>query len=339
MTDQRTLYRYWRAELASPGSQSRDTADTPTDGFWRAQAAKTKPDYPVAIWHEGEVETIKIGRRQFDGGSTAEGHDFRDGTWQHCVAVTKEIYDAAVDTGFWPDGKPARKMSDEERMGIEVGGGDNAPSTEDSLGDQIASLADIINNTDEPKTQDEANALAGRLDKMRALLKLAEAARVKEKEPDLQGGREVDAKWQAIGQPGGDAYRDGEAKRKAFLKKEQARLDAEAEERRKQQQAEIEAQQAAAAAEAAERGEPVPAATPAAAVVPPAEPQRARAGSTFGRATGLRKVTRAKITDIGKLLQALSTHKEMIEFAQTLANRAAKAGIPLDGMEIEEVME
>jgi hypothetical protein len=29
----------------------------------------------------------------------------------------------------------------------------------------------------------------------------------------------------------------------------------------------------------------------------------------------------------------------MLEFAQTLANRAAKAGIPLDGMEIEEVME
>jgi len=331
MTDQRLLYKYWRAELASPGSQSRDTADGYTDGFWRANAARTKTDYPVAIWHDGDDEQIKVGRKQF-AGNMPEGNDFRDGTWQHCIAVTKEVYDAAVETGFWPDGKPARKMSDEEKMGIDTGSGDNAAPVEETLADQIASLADVINKTAEPSTQEEANALSGRLDKMRTLLRLAEAERVKLKEPHLQAGREIDATWAAVKQPGEQAGIAGEARRKAFLRKEQARLDEEARQERLRKQAEIDAENErirleneARFAEAQQAGaadvELVPEVQAPATVV---EPPRATAGSAFGRASGLKKVKVVDAIDYPALTKHfLDVNDE--DFRNYLMDRAKKA--------------
>lgn len=240
MTDPK-LYLYWQAELSKPGLMSRDTTD-PVDGFWRINAAKTKADHPVAIWHEGGSEIIQIGRSTRHAGASAEADDFRSKSWMHCQAVTQEAYNAALETGFWSDGKPSRRMSDEEKMGIDTGSGDNNAPLSESLADQIAALADKINKTAEPTTQDQANALSGMLDKMRALLKLAEAERVKEKQPFLDGGKEVDQRWQAIGEPGGNAYRDGEARRKAFLKKLQDKLDAEARAERKRQQDAVDAE-------------------------------------------------------------------------------------------------
>lgn len=340
------LYAYWRQELKTPG-QSRDTADTPTDGFYRAKAAKTKPDYGVAIWRAPEGEVIQIGNRQITGDSS-DGHDFRDGAWQHCEAVTKEVYDAAMETGFWPDGKNARKMSDEERMGIDISAGDNAAPIEESLADQIATLAEKIDGTVEPTTQDQANTLSGLLDKMRALLKLAEAQRVTEKEPFLQGSRDVDAKWKAIGEPGGNAYRAGEERRKAFLKKEQARLDAIAAEERRKQQAIIDAENERIrqenekrAAEAAEAGEPEPAPVMPEISAPAVEAQRATAGSTFGRSSGLRKVTVVDTVDVAVLTKHFidSADEDFATYLNTRAAKAVRAKVKLPGVTTKEELQ
>lgn len=334
------LYAYWRTELKSPG-QSRDTADGDTDGFWRAKAAKTKPDYPVAIWHDGDDEVIKIGNKQI-AGNMPEGNDFRDGTWQHCIAVTKEQYDAAIETGFWADGKNSRKMSAEEKMGIDIAPGDNAAPIDETISDQISAAVAKADAIKSVKTEAEAKAANELADKLNTLFKLGDAERAKEKAPFDQGAKDVQARWLPIINPASEARerlvgRGGLVKQ--WLKAEQDRIDREdAEERRRQQEEadRIRRENEKAAAEAAEQGKPEPEPIAPPDPVPAVEPQRARAGNTFGRATGLRKVVSAQIDDIEKVLLALKTHKEMIAMVQTLANRAAKAGIALDGMTIRE---
>lgn len=346
MTDQRTLWRYWRTELAAPGTQPRNEVTVPIAGYYRADGAKSKPSWPVAVWYDDDgTPHHKVGNNQKDG------HDefsmfLTDATWARCVAVTHDQYLIAMDTGRWPgDGKHARNMTEAELHDIDLAPGDNAAPVEDTIEEQIAAAvakADaikVIKNEDEARV---ANELAA---KLKLLFDMGDTERIKEKRSHDEAAAAVQAKWLPIINPASTARdrlvgKDGVVKR--WLKAEQARIDEEARQARIAAQAEadrIQQENEKAAAEAADKGEAAPAPIPAPEPPPAAEPQRARAGSTFGRATGLRKVTRAKITDIGKLLQALSTHKEMIEFAQTLANRAAKAGIPLDGMEIEEVME
>lgn len=336
-------YTYWKAEIAAPGSQSRDTTEDVT-GFWRHRAAKTKIDWPIAIWFENDAPKIKVGN------SLTEGDDallefLSGGTWLNAVAVSHGDYLAAMETGLWSDGKPARKMSEAERMGVEPVAGDNAAPVDESIADQIEAAVEKARQITKVETEAQAKAANELADRLHALFKLGDAERVKEKTPFDEGAKAVQAKWLPIINPA-SAERERLVGRggvvKQWLKAEQDRLDREAAEERRRQQEEAERirlENEKAAAEAAEAGEPTPEPIAPPEPVPAAEPQRARAGNSFGRATGLRKVTRAKIIDIGKLLQALSTHREMVEFAQTLANRAAKAGIPLDGMEIEETME
>lgn len=117
-------YAHWHADLKKPDYNNRDT-DQPTDGFWRIHGDKTKPDYPVAIWHDGDgFEMIKIGRKDATQ-DAAEIEEFRASSWLKCLAVPQVEYDSAIDTGFWPDTKPSRKMSEEERLGIRTEPGGN----------------------------------------------------------------------------------------------------------------------------------------------------------------------------------------------------------------------
>lgn len=343
MTDD--LYRYWRLERKTPGSQPRDTND-PIAGFYRHDGAKTKPSWPVAIWYD-DTAHHKVGNSQKDGDDALL--EFKgESTWHKCSAVTQAEYDAAMATGFWSDGKNARHMDDAEKMGIDIGaGGNNAPADE-TLGEQIAALAGKLDTTAEPTTQDQANALSGMLDKMRALLRLAEGERVKEKQPHLDAGRDVDTKWQAIGQPGGDAYREGEARRKSFLKKEQARLDKEAADKRAAQQAEIDAENARiretnalVAAEAAGQGQTAPATIMTEIAAPAFEAPRAVAGSTFGRASGLKKVTVIDTVDI----EALAFHfietndADFVAYLNERAKKALRGKVTLPGVSVREELQ
>jgi hypothetical protein len=237
-------YLLWKSELQTPTTEDR-RADRPTDpqklsGFWRINAAKTKPDYPVAIWtEEGQGATIfQIGRKIMNTVEhDTEWHEFVAGSWLDCTAVTKADWSQALDTKFWPDGKPAMRMTDEEKMGIDVTPGDNNAPVSETLAEQIAALVEKAKAMPEPTTQAQADAATGILDKLRSLLRLAEAERVAEKEPHLEAGRAVDAKWSNIMSPAKDAGAELDARRKAYLRKEQQRLDdIAAEETRKRQE-------------------------------------------------------------------------------------------------------
>lgn len=350
MTDTDIAYALWFSELKTPtdperrGDRSHDAAVL--SGFWRAVAAKTKPDYPVAIWagDEGKI-LFQIGRKLRNTiEHEAEWNDFAESTWLHCIAVRENDYHNAVLGGFWPDGKPARQMDTAERMGIDVKSGDNRAPVDETIEEQIAAAvakADAIVAVTSEADARVANELA---EKLAVLFKMGDAERVKEKTPFDEGAKAVQAKWLPIINPATDARTRVIALTKAWLKAEQKRIDDAAAEERRKRQAEVDAENERIRAENAKRmeeadqsGKDVDLQPEVAAA--PVEAPKAKAASTYGRSTGLRKVTRAKIIDIEKLLIALATHKEMVEFAQTLANRAAKAGIPLDGMEIEETME
>jgi hypothetical protein len=281
--------------------------------------------------------------------------EFTQGSWLWCRAVTRDEYAHAMETGFWADGKPARQMSDEEKLGIDTSTGGNNPPIEESLADQIAALVGKIEDlavTD----QASADAASGYLDKLRKLLELAEAARVREKEPFLEGGRQVDAKWSKVRQPGIDAGTRLKAARDKWLRDEQARLDAiAAEETRKRRE---EAERAAEAEaerlrkEAEQHGQPVDeseiaervqAAVP---VVEEVQPERARASSDFGRATTAKKTKRAMIVDLsilaGHFVIGTGTadkplpDADFLDYMQKRADKAMRAKITLPGVEISE---
>lgn len=324
MTDQ---WQYWRDELANPGGHSRDE-DRNISGFYRMDGARTKPSYPVAIWREeGQEATIfQIGRKrpQNSDADNQEWHEFIGNGWTKCVAVTREEWNKALDTGFWSDGKHSRQMDETEKLGIDTAtGGNNAPA-EESLADQISTLAEKIDGTPEPTTQDQANTLSGLLDKMRALLRLAEAERVKQKEPHLQASRAVDSAWTAIKTPGEQAGIAGEARRKAYLKKVQAKLDADAAAERKRQQDQIDAENESIRAAAADLGLEQGSAFVPEKVAPVIEAPRATAGSAYGRASGLKKITVVDAVDQAVLTKHFIDTNDQ-DFANYLTDRAKKA--------------
>lgn len=340
MSDQN--WTFWRSDLASP--QDHNNVTEPGSGFWRCRAAKTKPDWPIAIWWDGVTPNVKVGNNLTTGDDALL--EFLSGsTWLKATAVSHADYKQAIDTGKWPDGKPARHMDEAEKHDISTEPGDNAAPIEETLAEQIAAAVEKAQAITKITNADEARAANELADKLAALFKTGDAKRAEEKRPHDEAAKAVQAKWLPIITPATDARerlvgRGGLVKQ--WLKAEQDRIDREhreEKERQRQEAERIRQENEKAAAEAAEQGKDAPAPIPQPEPETPAVAPRAQAANSLGRATGLRKVTRAKITDMGKLLLALQDHREMREFAQTLANRAAKAGIPLDGMEIEETME
>lgn len=366
-------FALWKRERTNPmpveDRQQRTTDAQLMLGYWRIEGARTKADYPVAISQADGQEsvTVQIGRFQTPTTTddpAAEWDQFITGSWLKCRAVTYEEWGRAMDLGQWDDGKAAGKADD--KRDDDAG---NAAPTEERLRDEIAALAEVIEKQGEPKDQAAADKLAGDLDRMRALLKEAEAERTKEKAPVIQAGKDIDARWSNVSGPGKLAYDAGENAKRAFLKKEteRKRREAEEENRRREEAAAAERKRIAdeeaerlrkmaadRAAEAEEGDEPpdVPtedeiaarAAEVAAAAVAPVEKveaERPVAGSAFGTRRGLKKVKKGKINDAEVFAVALVKikHGEVMDLLQALANRAAKAGMPQPGMEIIEVEE
>ena len=347
-------YTRWRAELAGHQEPERQNVDTDISGWYRLEGAKTKPSWPVVIWVpiDSDEIAVRVGGKEFgskDEGGATEFHEFIGSGWLHCIAVSKAAYDAARQTGRWPsDGKPARQMDSNEKLGIDVNPSSNQASADEAIEDQINAAVDTARKITKVTNADEARKANEMAERLNGLFKLGDAERDKQKRPHDEASKAVQSHWLPIITPAADERTRVIRLAKAWIKSEEDRLAADAEKERQARQAVIDAENErirkeneARVAAQAEAGLPdeVPELVPEIAPAAPVAAPKVQAPSTFGRATGLRTVKKAKITDIVKLLTALSTHKEMLEFAQTLANRAAKAGIALDGMTIEETRE
>lgn len=368
-------FKLWHAEMKEPVPEAdrmrRATDRLQIGGYWRIEAARTKPDYPVLIWTEAGKEDLgtifQIGQKVRNTVEhAAEWDEFTQGSWLWCRAVSKADYAQALTSGVWPDGKPARQMTAEEKLGIDVKPGDNNAPQSETLAEQIASLVDKIDGT-LVTDQASADVASGLLDKMRKLLELAADAHKVEKQPHWDAGLAVDAKWAKIRDPGISAGKILKAARDNWLKKEQDRLDAitAAENKKRRDEAEAENRKrreeadALAAAEterlrkeAEAHGQIVDeneiAERVAETVAPVVEVKaetieapKAKASSAFGRGTTAKKTKVITVTDAALLINFLldSRHPdpELAEWLQKKAEKIVKAKMTAPGITVEEI--
>ncbi len=323
-------YAFWQAEIDGAEKQHRDT-EAPIAGFWRSTGARTKHDEPYAIYYSPNThEPIVIkGRLQGRVYSDVEWFRLKAFAFPHFVAVGEKEWHDTVEAGRWPDGKRATRDKDDPDEIDDLDNSGTAPIDE-VLRDKIEALASRINETRAPTNQAEADAASALLDRMRALLKIAEAERVKEKSPIDERAKAVQTKWHGVKNPGHIAADRLENDRRAWLIAEQSRLRREAE-------AAAAAQRAAIAAEVKAQGyDDATAEAAAVAEVKPVEVPRVTSGGAFARKSGLHKVPVATITD-GKVLIAhlwKTRDETLLAALQTVADRSARAKITLPGVTV-----
>lgn len=329
-------YKFWNDALAmAQGRQlTREQSKTlgvtmePQSGFYRKRN-KNGADIPIAIWIEDGTMLAKAGGQMVDA----------DEIWTWCCSwpIHYETYKVVDDGKAWPDDAPVAEavpghnMPEDPHEAAKIEFAGEKELAEEFLKKPITTQAQA----------DQASAWSRKLADLHS--KVDKMFRA-EKDPIVTAGREVDEKFR---------WREEAKSLSVKLKRaqdnflnEQERLEAErqrkarAEEQRLQREAEEKARKVAEEANkvsdeerARLQREADEAAAAAAAKAREAEAQKVSAGRTGARVS-LRTFVDAEITDYDKLVVALKDRQEMKELVQSLANRAAKAGVELDGMKI-----
>lgn len=372
MNTQNDPFAWWRAALA--GEEPPVHEGDPQAGFYRRRFKNKDGSLtsfkPVAIWQDANGQWLcqigsEFGNRF--GPYKADEH------WTYLAKnpVPKAAYDQAMATGKWPDetGNAPKPPEPEPAQ-------DTAPPRNTS-DDPHQRLLDDLRDVEERAKEllakpidDEAaaNVASDLVARLMETKKESETTRKEEKQPHLDAGAAVDAKWKPITEQAGNwatklrdhlapwlmklrraeeqrqreaqeaaqkAEAEAEAKRQAA---EKARLDAEREAAMATFDSDEAAEDAAKAKElAAKRAkkEAEEAEKAARKANRQTSAKKTAAGRT-GAKVSFRKVKSAEITDYNKLVEALKDRDEMHELVESLANSAARSGVTLDGMKIIE---
>ncbi len=327
-------YEFWRKALKDPakiGTELPVHENDPQPGFYRMNDRDGGDMIPVAIWRDSNGDLVAKAGMMLT--RTV------DSIWTFCCRhpIEEQVYRGVIAGGSWPDSPP-------ENPGI----GHNLPEDPfEALKEELAGEVEIGREllAKPVENQDDADKVANFAKRISAIGTKAENMFKVEKQPWLDGGRAVDDKFRNVRETAKVLASQLKAHIDAFLKAERER------ERERQR---IAAEDAAAKRRAAED-----AARKAADVSPnpddpemvarqqeaerlkaealkaerDAEERRVQAGRT-GSKVSLRTVKSARIVDYGKLVEALKDRDEMKELVQSLANRAARSGVDLPGMEI-----
>jgi len=245
-------------------------------------------------------------------------------------AVEEEAYRAAFDLGRWPDTDAIVA----EQVRPPPAGHNQGPTDEaEILREQIEAAkagADEYAKIEDDETAARAQSLRSRLTELAGK---ADKIRKAQKQPHLDAGKAIDAKWKSIIDAGEDAAK---AIRNAMNAWETKKLKAEQEwianERRRaaEQQresgvtdAEIDRSQAVLGAILGEPPEPPPAKT------------QIKGG--YGRAASVKVVkVVTDVTDWAALYGFLASHPELKDLMRKLAQRAVDAGHTVPGVAVEE---
>jgi len=246
-------YKYWRAELKAPGSQPRNEVTERVAGYWRADGARTKPSWPVAVWYDDDgTPHHKVGNSQKDGEDLFLEF-LSEATWLRTVAVPHAEYLVALDTGRWPsDGKHARHMDAEEKLDIIPGTpsdqGGNMPEGDDDADQFHAQIKAKLEKAQAAliaigkiDTEDKATKAAAQIEILREAGKLGEAKRKIEKAPHDAAAAAVQTKWVPVLTPASEAIKAGVDGIDKFQKAERARLQAIADEAARVERARLQA--------------------------------------------------------------------------------------------------
>lgn len=295
-------------------------------GYWRMRRRKDGPLVAVATWQDDDNKMV--GALTEHPAEPAWLFNLPD-RWTYICdkPVSREHYNEYCSTGRWWDDAP----SIGHNAPPELNSDDPATRLEAMLNAEGDTVKEFLHRPVE--TQDQADQAASWVKRLTGLNSEVEAAFKEEKAPHLEAGRAVDEKWRGLRgaakeladqlrahvQPWADRLARAQA-----AAAEKLRSEAEAAERKAQvgktaqERAEAEAE-AAAQRRAAEE----------------VEKAKVSAGRT-GSKISTRKVVYAEIVDYDKAVAALKHRDEMRELVQSLANRAAKAGVALDGVKIVE---
>jgi hypothetical protein len=308
-------WAWWMAALNDPskiGSKELPVHDSdPRQGYFRVRYGKDKPFEPVAIWKDDDGKWLA-----YRNGREASAESI----WTSCCRhpITVAAYDAAMDGKGWPDDDRvvAAQVKPSEPT---IGDNSNVVDEAETLKDQIeAALAGMsaYDKVGDDETAAKALSLRNRLNELSGQ---AEKIRVKQKEPHLEAGKAVDAKWQPLvksAKSGADKVRDAiSAWETEKYNRQQATLrKAEAD----RLAAEEAARQAAPDAEVIEAPAPAPA---------PVEVAPAPIRASYGKAASVSMKTVVKdVTDWKALAIYMSEHRVMQDTLRTLAQRALDAG-------------
>jgi hypothetical protein len=306
-------WAWWQAALKNPAAVGKTLPvheSDPQQGYYRAKNRNGVFE-PVAIFYpEGSDQLVayRAGR---------EVSPDAIWTWACRNPVTFDAYTAAVDGKGWADDD---KVVAAQIQPPEPGVGDNSGEVDEAetLKDQIsAALAGMkaYEKVEDDATAAKALSLRNRLNELSGQ---ADKIRVKLKEPHLEAGKAVDAKFQPLvksAKAGADRVRD------AIGAWETVKLQAERKRQRAIEDARIAAEQAAREqqGETAVIDQPAPAAPVATAPAP--------IKGTYGKAASVSvKTIIDEITDWTALAVYMAAHPEMQELLRKLAQRAIDAG-------------
>lgn len=365
-------YEQWKAERRHlketgqpfPASRRHDRPGEPENmlGYWRQENARTKADTPIAIWKaDGQPATIfQFGamRPISSDEQRDQVDDFIGKGWLKCVAVTRDEWSAALEAGQWPDGKVIRMPTEAEQADIiPTTSADEGGNAEGDLVDQVKATmergAETIKSIGAITTLEKANAAAAAVEAMRAAGKVGEAARKAEKQPHDEAAAAVQAKWVPVLKPGSLVIEQAVAAIQKFRDAEEARLRAEERQRREAEERRIREETEARLREEAEAR-----AKTAEQMGMEVEPQsdeelaeqareeaaqqmqqmpeadtKVRVGTAAGRGISKAKITKGRITDVDAFFAAIKDHQQTKDFLQTIADRLARNGVPVQGLE------
>lgn len=312
-------YSYWRDALAGKFGDAH--VSIPQVGFYSAKLSKARREktgrlrYVVAIWNDPFTNTL-MALRSFGPDDTKSADPLDVWTWCAFSPITEDQYRAIAEKGErWPD--------EIDPLPAASALGSNNPPPDEAEADEIeaATSAALAELGDGIKDQAHSDRIGNHRDRLLKLYKKIDGDRKETKRPHLEAAATVEEAYKPklvkIADIGGKLR----AALTVWLTAEDARRQRETRER--------------IAAEEEVRRKATEAGTP------PPEPtalpivDRPKSG-TAGRATSLRTQKTAIIKDYARVLEHFSEHDEVKVLIQALANRAARAGVPVPGCETKE---
>lgn len=307
-------WAWWQAALKDPskiGGKELPVHDSdPRQGYFRVRYGKDKPFEPVAIWkdEDGNWLAYRSGREV-----NAEG------IWTSCCRnpVSYDAYTAAVEGKGWPDDDTvvkAQVQPPEPTIGDNSGEVDPSEELKDQIEAALKGM-DAYAKVSDDETAAKALSLRNRLNELSGQ---ADKIRVKQKEPHLEAGKAVDAKWQPLvksAKAGADKVRD------AIGAWETVKLQAERKRQQEIEQARIAAEKAAQEIE----GETAVVDAPVSAASVEVAPTPIKA--TYGKSASVSvKVFVKDVTDYAALYAYMANREEVQTLLRQLAQRALDAG-------------
>lgn len=311
-------FEAWREALRT-GKPVAYERGQPTAGYFKRRGRNDDRSVrfdAVAIWRDGAKWDCEV-----SAGYAPRTPDEIEEMFVGCNSspITFELFESIMAGGAWPD----------EVAPVEIAADLPPHARADAeLTAHREALAAWIKEIGKVSTQeqaDKAGNFAGLFDKIE---KASDEARKAEKEPHLESGRAVDAKWQPVVKRAAELKAWAKKSTEAFLIAEKARIIAD-ERAAVEARAKSDREAAEARRQAEATGAPPPAAP--AAPEPPPPPQKAKAGKVHLRTEAIYEVV-----DRAAFLRWLASQNDLpddfLAVLKTLGSRMVKSGANPEGV-------